>query len=425
MRVLKPQALSVLQRGFERQQNAYLGVAVIAFAPIAMEPALHSEQELWPAVTPLLDPEVPLDAAIPKVGGEFLVVGSAHAPRGEPATGLELEARVGSLRKVIHAYGPRTWEDGRAGPPALFTEVPCTWAEAYGGPDFAANPRGVGAAVLETPAGRHRPVPRLEYPDSPATRADAPLRPACFAALPSTWPQRRRFAGTYDDAWLKGEYPGPPADLDWRVHCVAPEDQWQPQPFAGTEAVALGHFDPGEPYLEGRLPGLRPVVAIQDRGRPLAAMRFGEPRLTTVWLFPALRRMALVWHAVFHVEDEHADSVELLFAAAEWLERPRAPGYYVAAAEARLDPEHGALKMLADEELLPEGLATPNESLARYRELMGREAVAHERVGERLAKAAEERSAKLAGAFGAALAQSAEAAAARTVAELGVPPLPA
>ena len=97
MRILKPQHLSLMHRCFERQRRAYLGVAVMAYLPIRDEPALLPEQELWQEVAPLMQPEVPLDAVLPKSGAEFLMIGDACAPGGEPVTGLEVEARVGSL----------------------------------------------------------------------------------------------------------------------------------------------------------------------------------------------------------------------------------------------------------------------------------------------------------------------------------------
>jgi uncharacterized protein YjbI with pentapeptide repeats len=425
MRILKPQYLSVLQQSFEREQRAYLGVAVIAFAPLAAPPALIAEQDLWQFLPPLLDPEVPLDVALPKTGGEFVVVGRVHAPGGELASGIEVEARVGALHKVLHAYGAREWQDGRPGPAAPLTELQCDWAAAYGGAGFAENPRGRGAAPIETPAGRSWPLPHLEYPTAPSERPDRPIPPACFAPIPMTWPARRRFDGTYDDAWLKNEYPGPPRDLDWRLHCIAPADQWQPRPFEGTEPVELGHWHPEHSWIEGTLPGIRPVVAIRDRGRTTAEARFGEPRLTTVWLFPNELRMVLVWHTVFPVEDELADSVELVLVGAEWLDRPRARQHYLDAIDARLDAEHGALKMLADEELLPEGLATANESLARYQELLADSGVAVERAGERVAKAAAERQVRLTEALGAQAAAKVEADAAAVLGRLGMPPLSA
>ncbi len=423
MRIFKPQCLSVLQRAFEREHNAYLGVAVIAFVPLGAEPALHSEQELWPFVAPLMDPQVPLDVALPKTGAEFLVVGDVHAPGGEPASGLEVEARVGALRKVIHAYGRREWRDGRPGEAELFAQLPCGWAAAYGGPDFPDNPRGLGRSAVDTPAGKRWPIPHLEYPTAPFVRPDRPIAPACFAPIPLTWPARSQFDGTYDEAWLKNEYPGPPHDLDWRVHCIAPADQWQPTPFVGTEPVQLGHWHPDQPWIEAALPGIRPVVAIRDRGSATAQARFGEPRLTTVWLFPNQLRMALVWHAVFPVEDELGDSVELLLAAAEWLDRPLPRQHYLEAIDARLDPKHGALKLLADEELLPAGLATPNEALARHQELLGTADLA-EHIDRRLREAAETRRQRLTATLGAEGLARAEADALAALRRVGLPPPP-
>ncbi|MCW7540757.1 pentapeptide repeat-containing protein [Aquabacterium sp. A7-Y] len=424
MRVVKPQHLSVLHRCFERQQHAYLGIAVLAYVPLQNEPALLPEQELWQEVPPLLDPQIPLDMALPKTGGEFLLMGEACAPRGERVGGLDVEARVGGLRKALRVFGPRYWVAGRATEPVPVDAVPLTWAQAYGGTDFAENPAGKGRAPEETSHGRLQPLAQVEYPNAPSTLPTEVIAPASFAPIPGAWPQRKRFDGSYDDAWLKQHYPGPPEDFNWRFHGLASEDQWQSEPFQGDEAIELRHLHPEQPHIECRLPGIRPVIAVRTRAHGPGQARFVDGRLTTLWLFPRQLRMVMIWHALLEVDNEFADEVELLMAGAEWIARPRAREAYVQAIDARLHPDSGGLKALDDHELLPEGLATPNEMMLRHKRLLGASGGSLEQLNQRLRAAQQELDDRLGAVTPPGLLAEAKAGAARARQELGVPEVP-
>lgn len=402
IRILKPQSLSLLHRCFERDHKAYLGVSVMAFMPLQSAPALLPEQEMWLLLPPLLDPLVPLDSAMPKIGGEFLVTGDACAPGGQPVTRLTVQARVGALSKSLQVTGRRQWVSKRiwggkrASNPEPFVRQPISWAHTYGGPEFADNPVGCGIAAADAPAGVLQPLPCVEHPASLVSAHDKPADPASFAGIPPMWPQRKRFAGTYDAAWQKDEYPGPPVDFDWRYHGVASEDQWQPRPFAGNESVELVHLHPDFPRMELALPAIKPVIAAGIKGLPTGDAVFVEPQLTTLWFFPNQLRMVMIWHGQLQVDDEFGDPVELLFAAAEWADRPKPRQHYLDAIDARLDEQNGAMKVLDDDELLPEDLATPNESNERYKKIFGASGVAVENVQKKLKEAEQELAARLA-----------------------------
>lgn len=339
---------------------------MLAFLPLNEAPALLPEQELWQVIPPLLDPMTPLDVGIPKVGAEYLVVGDACSPGGEMVKGLELTARVGELRKSVYAIGQRYWLGRNPSDPIPFARQPTGWSHAFGGQGFAENPMGRGLDMVETPAGVLQSVPCIESPRSPCVSPQSKVQPISFAPIPPMWPQRKRFDGTYDDAWMKNLYPAPPADFDWRFHGLASEDQWQPQPFTGTEVIEIGHMHPDFPLIRHTLPGIKAVVVTRLKGMPPEQARFSDARLTTLWLFPNQLRMVMIWQALMEVDNEFADDVELLMVAAEWIDRPKPQESYVHAINARLDEEEGALKLLDDHELLPEGLATPNEMMEHF-----------------------------------------------------------
>ena len=422
MRIVKPQHLSLLHRCFERQHRAYLGVSVMAYVPIQAAPALLPEQELWQQVAPLMHPEVPLDAGLPKTGAEFLMIGEACAPGGEPVTGLEVSVRVGGLAKTLHVYGERYWLDSqRVSDLRTFTRWPLTWEQAWGGPKVAENPVGRGTAPEQTAAGPLLAIPPVQHPEHPCNSPKSSSLPVCFGPVPPMWPQRRRFDGTYDDAWLKEEFPGPPRDFDWRYHCIASVDQWQAADFVGDESVEIVHMHPDHPRLQFRLPAIRPVVlARMQRGEEVKD-RLGEPRLTTVWLLPNQLRAVLVWHAMFEVADEFAADVALLCAGFEWQDRPKGPAHYVKAIRERLDPDHGAEKLLDDHELLPEGLATPNELVEHFRESLGNSGVDVTRINDQLAEAEQKVDAAMLKHYGAEFASASRSAVSTAINRAGIP----
>ncbi len=424
MRIVKPQHLSVLHRCFERDRKAYFCVTVIAFVPLQGEPALMSEQELWQTVPELLG-DTPLDMSVPKSGAEFLVAGDACAPGGQAVQGLKVSARVGNTTKLLHVFGQRQWAGSKATPPVPYTRVPLAWTHAYGGANFPDNTAGTGHEPAQTPQGKQQTLPYIEYPKDPSMKPGKPVKPACFGALGPMAPQRKIFDGTYDDAWLKGEYPGPPKDFDWRYHCIAPSDQWQAEAYSGTEEIELIHMHPDHPQILTRLPGIAPVVAFRRKAVGDNALSFLQPRLTTAWFFPNQLRAALIWHSMIQTRDEFADEINTVLVAAEWQDKPKGQAHYLHALNSRMDPDMGGLKILEDEELLPEGLATPNASLEKYQKLLGSSGVSVQRLQENLQKNEAELNTKLTQAFGAKAVGEMQQRQVQLRQQLGLPDMPA
>ena len=68
-----------------------------------------------------------------------------------------------------------------------------------------------------------RLLPNLEDPrEMVRTPNDRPA-PAGFGPLDATWPQRTALMGTYDDRWLREDFPGLPKDLDWAAFNALPQ----------------------------------------------------------------------------------------------------------------------------------------------------------------------------------------------------------
>lgn len=362
MRIIKPLCLGLLTRPYEFAGRSHLGAAVLCVVPLGPEPALFSEIGLWKMLAEELPPEQPLDAGIPKRNPEFLVTGRAYAPGGRPARAVRVTARLGERTKQLLVAGDRHWEPGSgATEPAPFTEMPLDWSRAFGGPRFAENPLGRGMEEVPIPGVGHRvPLANIEDPALPPEQRQR--RPAGFGPIDQTWPQRQRLAGTYDDRWLREDYPGFARDIDWRFFNTAPPDQQFARPLTGEEEYALENLHPQEPLLAGRLPGIAPRLFLVRRGAE-DALEEVALALTTVWFFPHRRRAVLVHHGVAPIAEEDGRDILRAVVGADRIGAQRDAAHYRRVMEARLDPEHGALLALRDADLAPAELLVPDPDM--------------------------------------------------------------
>ena len=384
MRVIKPQHLALMHRCLERQQRAWLCVSTMALIALDQNNALLSEQEFWSFINPLLG-DTPVDIAVPKIGGEYLLTGNAMAPGGKPIDALQVKAKLGSLEKTINVFGRRIWIKNKPSKPESFTQISLDWSNAYGGAAFLENSQGIGHEAKQTTAGLLHLLPHLEHPKYPSSRSGSKVPPISFDALKPTSAARQQFDGSYTKDWLEQQFPSPPVDLNWRYFCCASQDQWQPEPFIGNEAFELIHMHADQPKISGTLPGIRAVVALQRTDRSSNTLQLLDSKLSTVWFFPNQLRTVLIWHAITPLEDEFADKIKHIAIAAEWLDKPKGATHYLKAIRERLDPEKGALRMLDDEDFLPEGMATPNEFLKKFETLLSSSGTALENHQTQLA----------------------------------------
>lgn len=376
MKTIKPQKISVLHRTFEASGSFNLCVTAMVAAPFdAPESPLH-EAALWKMLAAELGKDVAPDACMPKARSEVLVNGRAY-PRGGARPACSVRLKMGAVDKTLWVVGDRTWDrSGAATDPVPFAEMPLTWARAFGGPGYGANPTGKGVAPVKGELGETHPLPNVEDPKRlVGSPKDRPV-PAGFAAYDLTWPERYAQAGTYDDAWLKNQFPGLPLDFDFAFHNTAPPDQRIDGHFRGGEAFTLENMHPQKPVQEGRLPRLLARVFLNLRGGELREVAM---RLDTVQLFPGAERVVLLFRGVTRVAEEDASDVLQLIAACEAPGAPRPVEHYRAVLAERLDKKLGALAALRDGDLMPPGpgakvaldeiadpdLAAPHESLLR------------------------------------------------------------
>ena len=257
-----------------------------------------------------------------KQATDVLVQGHACAPEGHMAERLLVSVRVGPVQKSLAVFGDRTWRNGAPSAPRPFNRIPVDWTRAYGGVDAANpsswledNPVCMGFST-KADALNGRPVPNIEDPRALITSFRDRPRPAGFGPIAGHWPQRLRYAGTYDKRWEETRLPLLPLDFNPRFHQQAPEDQ-QVQGFLhGGETVVVEGMHPSG-TLRFELPRVSLALETEFDDRALTEIQH-EAKLHTVVLEPDLPAVSLVWHS--HLECH--SKVNLLYETRIW-ERAR------------------------------------------------------------------------------------------------------
>src|SRR5262249_9198174 len=157
-----------------------------------------------------------------------------------------------------------------------FTEMPLTWANAFGGPGFARNPAGKGHGTIE--------LPTIEDPSRLIQRRGDQPEPAGFGPLNPAWPQRAGKVGReYGKSYRDKRAPYYAEDFDWSYFSAAPADQQLPGYLRGDEELTFVHLHRDATTFSARLPGLRVRAFVKD-----VEARFREVRLSLDTLFADL-----------------------------------------------------------------------------------------------------------------------------------------
>lgn len=356
MKIIKPRQLSLLTRPFEFKREFWLGVAVIAYLPVGDTPTLLRESALWPFLAEELPPDLPLDAAIPKTRPEYLAVAHAFAPNGIAATQVRTGIQLGPLIKMLDVFGDRFIAEARASEPVPFTTRIIDWTLTYGGAGFPDNPLGKGVDRIDRPGGSVLPVPNVV---NPKLGREGIRIPSNYGPVDQMWPARAKLIGTYDDTWLKQDFPGFARDIDWSFFNVAPSDQWLPDYLKGDESYAFKHLHPEQSLLKGRLPGMVPRLFLVRKGQ---ADSFDEVPLllTTVWFFPHRERVVLVHHGQARLAEEDGSDIARAVVGADRLGALRPAEDFRAVMVKRADTKDGSLHVLRDADLVPAAWLAPD-----------------------------------------------------------------
>ena len=354
MRTVKPFRLGSLTRPYKHRGQCQLGIATLVM--VSMEEAsqrLLPESALWKLFAQTVGSSTMLDAAIPKLGGEFLVSGLAYPREGSERTQSAVSVNLGGREKRLSIFGDRYWMSGTASRPLPFDAMPIDGAHAFGGTSDVRNPLGKGLDAVDVSGLRLVPLPNIETPGRQVARpADRP-EPASFGPVDIMDPSRAGRAGTYDDHWREFDFPGFAQDTDWHYFNIAPADQWL-DVLAADAPFELVGLHPSRPVIRGRLPGLNARCFVRRRGSN--ALDEVAMRLTTVWFIPHAERMILVYHGAADVAYDDGGDVTDLMHAIERSDEPRTAAHYADVLRLRTAPRTGGLAMLRESDLVPAGM---------------------------------------------------------------------
>lgn len=158
-----------------------------------------------------------------KPATDIVLVGSAR-PAGKNLGQVDVQLRVGKLRKTVTVLGDRRWERVlgflRISKPEPFEQMPLVYERAFGGVDASAaekaeseprNPVGVGLRARKSRlAAEGMKLPNLEDPAERITSCRQRPKPAGFSFVSPHWQPRLAHAGTYDEGWQKTRSPSCP-----------------------------------------------------------------------------------------------------------------------------------------------------------------------------------------------------------------------
>ena len=309
--------------------------------PAAEQDALVMSDTFWgePGVSA---PREETDFSHIKPRCDVLLEAMAHTPEGRPRERVRVGVRLGAWSKVLDVVGDRMWLAGAITPRSTdilpFVRMPITYDRAFGGVDRLDPDDDPPHAYLPNPVGRgwHRvvnqsrltgsPLPNIEKPGQPISLPWESYVPMSFGPVARGWPDRLRYAGTYDQNWIDNVFPFLPRDFDIRHYQAAPEDQQIAYPTGG-EPVTLVNLTP-EGRTSFRLPDVdMPVVFVRRRADDVEM----RAPVDTVVIRPEERKLTLTWRASLPLERDIFEVPECIVghrSKAFWRARRLGKTYY-------------------------------------------------------------------------------------------------
>ncbi|WDE08069.1 DUF2169 domain-containing protein [Thalassomonas viridans] len=360
MQIIKPGKLSLISKtyGFHGNRFAIGALCFFRLGTPKDKTELLTENSQWPLITAYLNNTV-LDMGFAKPKGEFLIAGSACAPKNQAVRKMAVSACIGKMKKRLKVIGDRHWDGGLLSPasyPKAFRQMPLRYANAYGGETFPENPLGKGVITPKNknPESGYYDLPNL-YLHKENTGADRQKRSvAGFGPLDICGPQRARYQGTYDKKWLDTVHPGFPDDTRKQLFNAAPEDQH-----------IKGFFHPGETYrlegmhsdftvIEGTTPDIQVRAFICQQQESGEDFKEVKTAIDTLWFFPELLLGVAIYRGVAEVNDSDGlDVTKLLLGCDGVQDTPREADYFRQVMALRSDSKTALAHVFNESQLMP------------------------------------------------------------------------
>lgn len=254
----------------------------------------------------------PADLVLEKVNTNVGLIGNAHSPGAKPVKRLIASVTIGSLTKSILVTGDRYWKEKSLSAgfdmtdPTPFIHMPLIFERAFGGADHTdrnttkhsydnRNPIGTGFRTNSIAVANLK-LPNLEDPEHLISHWKDRPPIACFGFTDSSWDQRMRYAGTYDNDWLKNQCPLLPEDFDFRFFNSADPHLISDSFLKGGEPVRLVNVS-----KKATLDFTLPKLDISLMFRLGESRNYQKADMWTVLFEPDKDRFYIVWGKSFSV----------------------------------------------------------------------------------------------------------------------------
>ena len=234
------------------------------------------------------------ERVLKKSGVDIIIVGAARAPA--PGTRMmALGASVGDWVRHALVFGDRVWQQRHwrwsASDPAVFSAMPVTWANAFGGvarsngnpSPHPGNAHGKGYVLDRDERVEGEPLPNIEDPDSLLEQPGQLVEPVGFAPVPSS--SAIRVNAALDDSKVAG--------VNHSIFNVAHPRHRMHELHGGERCELFGWVEMAGDSFE--LPSDAFVVEVSVAGRRYEVW----PRIDTVYILPGTREVIVIQRATF------------------------------------------------------------------------------------------------------------------------------
>jgi uncharacterized protein YjbI with pentapeptide repeats len=276
-------------------------------------------------------PRYESDFAYFKPRADLLLVGTCHAPGGEPVRTCRVTFQVGTKSRSLLVFGDRSWRRNAAGlwmmtDPEPFAEMALRYENSFGGEGYKKNPVGKGFLKEEAKSeNKEWMLPNIEDPNSRVNSEHSRPEPAGFGPLGRMWEERYSKLGTYGGNYLKERWPWFAEDFDTAHFNAAPPEMQLEGFLRGDETLYFENLHPDYLCYESGLPGLRARCFLNKLAGPETDQtHFDEVpmNLDTLWVDMDDEKLVLVWRGWTEVRSEDYDEVGHVFIMSEPLDQP-------------------------------------------------------------------------------------------------------